>query len=93
VKLKQPPVKQGWLERAIDIYRFHIQQLKDEPDWTIEKSARLLNRSIGSVSQDLLLASWAKTHEKQLRRFDSMRDALNFVRKRKRELQLSDIDA
>lgn len=85
------PIKQNWLDRAIEIRRFHIQQLKDEPHWTIEKTAKILNRSIGSVSQDLLLADWYKTHEKQLRRCKSMRDALEFVRERKKEMRLESL--
>jgi hypothetical protein len=86
------PVKQDWLERAKEIHNFHIHQLRDEPDWTIEKTAKALNRSIGSVSQDILLAKWVKTHEKQLKRFDSMREALAFVRSKKRELELGEIE-
>ena len=90
--MKAPPVKQHWIERAVDIHRFHVQQLKDEPKWTVEKTASALNRSIGSVSQDLLLASWLKTHEKQLRRCSSMRDALAWIRVRQRELRVEEID-
>lgn len=90
--MKAPPVKQSWIERAADIHRFHIQQLRDEPDWTIEKTAKALNRSIGSVSQDLLIARWLKTHEKQLKRCQSMRDALAFVRSKNKEMRLDEIE-
>lgn len=81
-------IKKHWLDRAIDVNRFHIQQLKDEPNWTIQKTADILNRSIGSISNDLTLASWAKTHEKQLRRCSSAREALKFVKDRQREQKL-----
>jgi hypothetical protein len=90
--MKQPPVKEDWLDRAIAVYNFHIQQLKDESKWTIEKTAKALNRSIGSVSQDLLIASWVRTHEKQLRRLNSMREALVFVRSRKHEMRIMEIE-
>lgn len=86
--MKNPPIKSTWLERSIEIRRFHIEQCKDEPKWTISKTAEALNRSIGSVSQDLLIASFIKTHEKQLRRCNSMRDALTLVRSIQRELEL-----
>lgn len=79
-----------WIERAKEIRSFHIQQCKDESGWTIEKTARLLNRSIGSVSQDLLIASWSRTHEKQLRRCSSMRDALSFIKNKQNEDKLSE---
>lgn len=90
--MKPVPIKLNWLDRAIEIHRFHVTQLRDEPGWTIVKTARILNRSVGSVSEDLLIASWLKTHEKQLKRFDSMREALAFVRSKKREMQLGGID-
>ena len=83
------PIKQTWIDRCMDIYSFHVSQLKEEPSWTMEKTAKALQRSIGSVSQDLLLASWMKTHEKQLRKFTSAKDALDFVRNRKREMRIS----
>lgn len=86
--MNSPPVKQDWITRAVEVNRFHIQQCKDESSWTIAKTAASLNRSIGSVSQDIKLASWLKTHEKQLRRFKSMRNALEFVRSKEREMRL-----
>jgi len=89
--MTHPLVKLNWLDRAIEVRRFHVSQCKDEPHWTIQKTADALNRSIGSVSQDLLLASWFKTHEKQLRRCNSMRDALEFVRDKEREMRLGEI--
>lgn len=82
--------KQHWLDRAIEIRKFHMQQCKDEPSWTIDKTAKILNRSYGSVAQDLLLASWSKTHDKQLRRCSSMRDALAFIKDKQREMELDE---
>ena len=88
--MTHPLVKLDWLERAIEVNKFHIAQLKDEPKWTIQQTAVALNRSIGSVSQDLLLASWAKTHEKQLRRCNNMKDALAFIHMKEREIKLGE---
>jgi len=85
--MRNGPVKFHFLDRAIEIRQFHIEQCKEEPNWTIEKTAKALNRSIGSVSQDLLLASWIKTHEKQLRKCSSMRDALEFVKEKQKEMR------
>ena len=86
------PKKEHWLDRAVQVFNFHVSQLKSESCWTIEKTARALNRSVGSVSQDILLASWSVTHEKQLRRFKSMRDALDYVRTRQKEMKLKEIE-
>ncbi len=83
--MKQAPVKINWIDRAVQVYNYHVSQVKDDPDWTLEKTANSLNRSIGSVSQDMLIANWCKTHEKRLRKFRSMKDALEFIRDKKRE--------
>jgi hypothetical protein len=88
--MTHPLIKLNWLDRAIEVNKFHIAQCKEEPKWTIQKTADTLNRSFGSVSQDLLLASWSRTHEKQLRRCDSMRDALAFVHLKEREMKLGE---
>jgi hypothetical protein len=89
---KHPLVKVNWLDRAAQVHNYHVSQCKDESNWTIERTARELNRSVGSVAQDLLIASWIKTHEKQLKRFRSMKDALEWVRDKKREMKMGEID-
>ena len=89
--MKSPPIKPHWLDRAINIHNFHVQQCKDNSDWTITKTSEALKRSLGSVSQDILIASWSKTHEKQLRRCSSMRDALAWVKIRQQEMRLEEV--
>lgn len=89
--MKSPPVKPHWLERAIIIYNFHAQQCKEDSSWTLTKTAKSLNRSIGSISQDILIASWSKTHEKQLNRCNNAKDALSWIKMRQRELKLEEI--
>lgn len=86
--MTHPLRKINWLDRAIETNKFHIAQLTDEPHWTIQLTAEALNRSIGSISQDILLANWSRSHEKQLRRFRNMADALKFVRDKEREFRL-----
>lgn len=81
----KPPVKENWLDRAIQVYNFHISQCKSEKSWTIVKTAKALNRSVGSISQDITLASWSKTHDKQLRRFRSQAMALDYIRSKEKE--------
>lgn len=89
---KAIPIKSNWVSRCVEIYNFHVSQLKDESHWTIDKTAKALGRSIGSVSQDLTLASWLKTHEKQLRRFKNAKDALEYVKSKKREMNTTELD-
>jgi len=85
------PIKPHWLDRAIEVYRFHVAQCKVESSWTISKTATVLNRSFGSVQQDIMLAGWSITHDKQLRRFRSMRDALAFVKDKEKEMRMREI--
>ncbi len=84
--MKHIPVKLNWLDRAVQVHNFHVQNQKSEPNWTLEKTAKALNRSTGSVSSDLLIASWFRTHEKQLRRLNSMRDALDYIKRKRQEM-------
>lgn len=84
--------KLGWMDRAVQVYNYHVGMCKQEKKWTIEKTAQTLNRSVGSVSQDITVASWTRTHEKQLRRFDSMKDALEWIREKKIEMRSQEID-
>lgn len=81
-----------WLDRAIQVYNYHVGLLKSEKGWTIKNTAETLNRSVGSVSQDITVASWTRTHEKQLRRFHSMRDALDYIKEKKAEMRTMDIE-
>lgn len=90
--MKVPLIKLGWLDRAVHVHNYHINLCREEKEWTIEKTAKSLNRSIGSVSQDITIASWVKTHEKQLRRFRSMKDALEWVKDKKREMNGKEIE-
>lgn len=80
-----------WLERAKATYRFHRARLLSVDDWTLAKTASVLKRSIGSVDEDIMIARWCKTHEKQLKDFAYARDALKFIRKKQREQDLAEI--
>lgn len=84
--------KLGWLDRAVQVYNYHVQLCKSERNWTIVKTASSLNRSVGSVSQDITVASWTKTHEKQLRRFHTMKSALEYIREKKFEMKSTEIE-
>lgn len=87
-----PLAKLHWLDRAVQVYNYHVQLCKSESNWTIVKTATSLNRSVGSVSQDITVASWTRTHEKQLRRFHSMKDGLDYIKEKKQEMKHREID-
>ena len=77
-----------WLEKATATYNFHRSKLILDNEWNITKTARALRRSIGSIGEDLMIARWYKTHRKQLERIDNAYEVLEFIRKRKKEMEL-----
>ena len=74
-----------WIERAKETQRFHAEKRRLDKKWRISDTAKVLNRSSGSVSEDLLIASWLKTHESKLITFDRVKDALEWIRMKEDE--------
>jgi hypothetical protein len=81
-----------WLARAKETYKFHRSRLISTDDWTLEKTAKALRRSIGPISEDLLIARWCKTHEKQIENFTYAYEAIEFIKGKKREQDLTEIE-
>jgi hypothetical protein len=81
-----------WLDRAKDTYKFHRSHLISTEDWTLTKTAKALRRSLGSICEDILIAKWCRTHENQILKFEYARDALEFIRKKQKELNTAEID-
>lgn len=84
-KINHAVPKQTWVDRAIFTHRYHVEKLKLHDNWTITDTAAALNRSLGSISEDLLIANWLKTHENKIRRFSYAKDALAFIRDEKKK--------
>jgi hypothetical protein len=86
---KQPK----WIERAKETYKFHRSRLiSQDGDWNITKTSKALKRSLGSICEDLLIATWCKTDEKQIEKFEYAYEALEFIRKKQKEIDLAEID-
>lgn len=81
-------VKVGWLTRAIKTHNFHCLKIRDKSSWTLTDTANALGRSLGSISEDVTIASWFKTHESKLKSFKYAKDALAFIRDKKRSLMV-----
>jgi hypothetical protein len=77
-----PLVKKTWLQRAVDTYNFHCCKLKEKPRWTQKDTADALGRSSGSISEDMLIASWLRTHEDKIKSFKYAKDCLAFIREK-----------
>jgi hypothetical protein len=89
--LKDIPVKKHWIETARSINSYHILKLTNDEKWRLEDTARELDRSIGAVSQYLTIASWLRTSEDAIRKCDTMKEALIYIKKRHREMLLRGI--
>lgn len=82
------PSKRPWIDTALQISHFHVEKLRHNLHWREQDTAKALNRSTGSISHYLSIASWLKTHENQLRRLDTMKDAIDWIKQHKRDLVL-----
>jgi hypothetical protein len=81
-----------YLERAKETYKFHRSKLVLDNGWNISKTAKALRRSIGSISEDLMIIKFYKDHEKELDKFDYAYEALEYIRKAQRAGELEGID-
>lgn len=81
-------VKQHWINRAKEVELLHQSKLREDINWRVEDTAKLLHRSLGSISEDMLIASWLRTHQKQLEKFRTVYEALAFIRLKKKEIRL-----
>lgn len=86
-------IKPTWIERAKATHRFHADKVKgSEKKWRVKDTAKLLRRSVGSISEDLLIARWCRTHEKELEQLENAYDALAFIRKKILEQNVDHIE-
>ena len=74
--------KPTWNERANETQRFHKLKVVADKNWTIKKTASILDRSYGSVAEDLLLASWMETHPR-VANFKNAYEAIKWIRNTK----------
>lgn len=84
-------MSEKWLERAKETYKVHRSNLITHDKWTIAQTAYSLRRALGSISEDLLIIRWYKTHEKQIEKLEHAYQALTFIRDKQREQDLEEI--
>lgn len=80
--------QQEWIKKAIATHIFHVTKARDNPAWKLANTAKYLRRSIGSVSQDILIARWLRTHEEEIKSFEFAKDALAWIREYQRTINL-----
>lgn len=81
-----------FITKAKETYAYHRSKLVSEDKWTAVQTAKALRRSIGSVSEDLLIARWCRTHENQLEKLLFTYEALDFIREKQKEQKKEEID-
>lgn len=86
--MAQPPAKISWLERAKETHNYHVKKKQEDSKWTSVDTARSLKRSLGSISEDLKIASWMKTHLEDLIKFDYAKDAIAFIRNKEEKMMM-----
>lgn len=80
-----------WVKQVKSVHNFHVSKLKENPKWRLSDTAKALKKSIGAISQELKVASWLRTHEDKLIKFEYFHHALEYIRKRKHKLSLEEI--
>lgn len=81
-------IKRDWIERAELTSAYHKEKLRSNINHKVSDTAEQLKRSKGRISEDLMIVEWLKTHRKQIEKFKTMIDALNYIREKKKELRL-----
>jgi hypothetical protein len=76
-----------WQERVRDTEKHHKELIRNNPKHTIRDTAVLMKRSVGSITEDLMLANWLKTHP-SIQKLPTMLKALEFVRAKKQEMRV-----
>jgi hypothetical protein len=74
-----------WQERAKATYECHLRFKKSNTRWTIRDTAHFLDRSYGSVNDDINIMNWSRSHPKVLDS-DSIQNAINLIKKKKKEM-------
>ena len=74
---------QKWVERVKHVEMIHKSQLRDDESWRVQDTAKMLNRSVGRICEDLMLARYIKTHPR-VELFTVVQDALDYCRKIKK---------
>jgi hypothetical protein len=80
-----------FLKKAKDTHKIHVANCRNNDNWTLLQTAKALNRSIGSVSQDLMVVRWWRIHPNRIERFTSIKDCLEWIRDREKDIELEEL--
>lgn len=80
------PKKYTWQERVVAVHTYHYARLAMDSRWSIRKTSNALNKSIGSISQDLQLAEFLRSYD-PLSKFKNYVDALDWMKAKKIDIK------
>lgn len=84
--------EQKWLLRAKETYKYHRERLLGDDKWTLTQTATILRRSLGGVSEDILIARYHKKHPIEIDKFDYAYEALKWIRDVQKASSLEEIE-
>lgn len=80
-----------FLKKAKETHRVHSANCREYKDWNISKTAKALGRSIGSISEDLLIVRWWKVFPVKIEKMRYAKDCLEWIREKANEQELEEI--
>lgn len=82
------PKLTNWTDRVKQVAAYHAGKLRENDKWRLQDTAADLNRSVGRISEDLMLASWMITDPK-VERFEHASEAIDYVKRKRRDRKLN----
>lgn len=76
-----------WVKRVKALALYHTSQLRADETWRLEDTAKEMNRSVGRISEDLMLVRYMKTHPR-VELFENIRDAVDYCREIKKKQRM-----
>lgn len=81
-----------WIEKAKETYRYHRSKLLADQSWNTVKTAKSLKRSIGSISEDLMVARFCKDGENQIIKFKNRYEGIDYIRESLKKEETMEIE-
>lgn len=81
-----------WLTRAIETRKFHIKQRKENNSWRLTDTSKKFKRSLGAICEDIIIAEAYRDSPSQVEKFKHINELLAWIRERKLNNELSEVD-
>lgn len=78
--------KRSWQDRVKAVHFYHLEQLRKDISWSVRDTAKELNMSIGTISENIQLAEFLRSYESELSILRNYVDALAWMKEKKLQL-------